>query len=211
MFNVCPECGGWTPDKKVDYQRAIAACPQCDAEIPVQLQPLFILTGASGAGKSATCMALMGRLTEVVVLEADILWFDYFHDPEKWSLLFDLWLRMCKNIGQSGRPVLLCGAGMGVPANLQASVEHRYFSTIHYLALTCDDATLTERLKARPAWRGIDDDFIKSQLEFNNWFKTEGPQQEPPIALLDTTDITVQESVRQVEEWVAQQLMKNTS
>jgi len=92
MFNVCPKCEQWTPEKQVDYQRSVAACPRCEAEVSLQLQPLFVLTGASGAGKSATCMALMGQLTDVVVLEADILWSEYFHDPAKWSELFDLYI-----------------------------------------------------------------------------------------------------------------------
>jgi len=202
MINVCPNCERWTPEKEVDSLRSVVICPECNGESSFQLQPLFILGGASGAGKTATCAALTGQFTEVVVLDADILWMDYFHDPAKWPELFDLWLRMCKNISQSGRPVLLCGAGMGVPANLQASVEHRYFSAIHYLALTCDDDALIERLQARPAWRGIDEQFIESQLEFNRWFKEDGPEQDPPIILLDTTDITVEESTQQVTAWV---------
>ena len=83
---------------------------------------------------------------------------------------------MAKNISQSGRPVVLFGAGMGVPDNLEACVEWRYFSKVHYLALVCDDAGLVKRLQSRPAWRhSADPAFVEEQLRFNQWFKARGP------------------------------------
>jgi hypothetical protein len=73
------------------------------------------------------------------------------------------WLRLAKNISQVGQPMVLFGAGVGVPANLEECVERRYFAVIHYLALVCDDAVLEQRqpgrnrrsrrrLDWRPAW-----------------------------------------------------------
>ena len=36
---------------------------------------------------------------------------------------------------------------------LYSCVERRYFGTLHYLALTCEDEVLVERLRPRPSWR----------------------------------------------------------
>ena len=54
---------------------------------------------------------------------------------------------MCKNIAQWGRPVVLFGAGFGVPHNIEPCVERRYFSSVEYLALVCSDASLAVRLE----------------------------------------------------------------
>ena len=110
---------------------------------------------------------------------------------------------MCKNIGQSGQPVALIGAGLGVPGNIEGCVERRYLSVVHYLALVCDDGVLVDRLRARPAWRGSgEDDWLSSQTAFNRWYKEEASRGEPPVELLDTTHITVEESLIEVEAWI---------
>ena len=68
-------------------------------------------------------------MIEVVLLEGDILWRPEFNRPEeKYRDLFETWLRMCKSISQSGRPVVMFTAGIGVPENVEGCVERRYFS-----------------------------------------------------------------------------------
>jgi hypothetical protein len=71
---------------------------------------------ASGSGKSTVCNHLIGKLQQLVLLDSDILWRESFNTPEnKYADFFETWLRMCKNIAQSGRPVVLFGAGLGYP------------------------------------------------------------------------------------------------
>jgi hypothetical protein len=107
---------------------------------------------------SAKCEVVNGQvLREVVVLEADILWRTEFDQPqENYRDFFETWLRMCKNISQAGKSVALLCAG-GTPENVEPCVERRYFSTVHYLALVCEDQELVERLQGRPAWRDSSD------------------------------------------------------
>lgn len=208
MFNVCPGCGQYRADRTIDAAQSTATCPACGHVQPFLHQPLLILSGASGAGKSTACLELTVTLDEVVVLESDILWCEPFHAPEQQALYMTLWLRMAKNIGQSGKPVLLCGAGLGVPANLESSVEARYFRTIRYLALVCDDELLAARLRARPAWRGAGgDEFVSSQVAFNRWFKEQAEQPGSPISLLDTTERSVADTCAGVREWVSATLL----
>ena len=112
-----------------------------------------------------------------MLLDADILWCPAFDKPDDgYRDFFEIWLRMAKNIGQSGRPVVLFGAGAGVPENIEPCVERRYFSAVHRLALVCDDDVLVERLRARPQWRNAGTTaFVESQVAFNRWFRETGP------------------------------------
>jgi len=204
MFNVCHKCGIYRADKIIDPAGPCAICPECGHAHLFRALPLMIVSGASCAGKSSVCNALLGQYTGAVLLDSDILWCSAFNTPENnYREFFEIWLRMSKNIGQSGRPVVLFGAGMGVPDNIEPCIERRYFSTVHYLALTCDDDTLTERLRTRPQWRGCADDaFLQSQINFNRWFKETGPTLDPPITLLDTTSTSPGETAAQVAAWI---------
>ena len=102
--------------------------------------------------------------------------------------------------------MVLFGAGMGVPENVEPCVERRYFSDIHYLALVCDDEVLAQRLKARPAWRGSGDQaYIDEHIHFNRWFK-EQEKSNTPISLLDTTDVFLETTIEQVKTWISEKV-----
>lgn len=165
----------------------------------------MLVGGASGTGKSAACSQLTGHLDAVVLLESDILWRPEFNSPEThYRDFFETWLRMAKNIGQSGRPVVLFGAGFAVADNIEPCVERRYFSTVHYLALVCDDTLLAERLRARPSWRESGDaGFIAGQQAFNHWLRDQ-EEPSPPITRLDTSNASVPEAASAVALWITQ-------
>jgi predicted kinase len=204
MFNVCHQCELYRVDKIIDPAGPYAICPGCGHKHTFRYLPLFIVSGASGTGKSTVCNALLGRFTDAVLLDSDILWCPAFNKPENdYRDFFEIWLRMSKNIGQSGRSVVLFGAGAGVPSNIEPCIERRYFSAVHYLALTCDDNVLTERLRARPQWRAsADDAFLQTQIDFNRWFREIGPTLDPSIALINTTTTTPEETATQVVMWI---------
>jgi hypothetical protein len=206
MINICPHCGSYRADKTIDPSGPYAVCPECGHKQPFLYLPLLVIGGASGAGKSSVCNFLLGKFQDAILLDSDILWRPEFNTPEDhYHAFFDLWLRMCKNIAQSGRPVALFGAGMGVPANLEGLVERRYFSAIHYLALVCDDEELARRLRARSAWRNSGgESWVESQIAFNRWFKEVGvrPAGQPPVELLDTTCVPLEKTAAQVAAWI---------
>ena len=120
MFNVCPHCGLYTDEKAIDPDGPFAICPHCGYRHRFVRLPLFIVTGASGAGKTATCVRLAPQMAECVCLEADIFWRQEFNTPENDYRAFrNLCLRLAKNIGQSGRPVALFGSA--VPAQYETA------------------------------------------------------------------------------------------
>jgi uncharacterized protein YukE len=205
MFNVCHKCGLYRRDKIIDPSGPYAICPECGHKHPFRQLPLLMVSGASGAGKSSVCQALLGTMESVIQLDGDIIWRAEFDTPgDNYRDYFETWLRLAKNISQSGRPVVSFGAGMGVPANIDPCIERRYFSTIHYLALVCDNEVLTQRLKARPAWRGSGEEaFIARQIQFNQWFKEKG---NPFASLIDTTNLTLETTAEQVKSWILEKV-----
>ncbi len=206
MMNVCFQCGMVHADMLIDSAGPFAICPECGFKHPFRQLPLLIVSGASGAGKSTVCHQLVGQATQAIVLDSDILWRTEFNRPEtKYRDYFETWLRVCKNIAQSGRPVVLFGAGVGVPDNLENCIERRYFSIIHYLALVCSDETLAGRLQQRPAWRGAHEPaYVEEHIRFNRWFKAYNSQ--PAIQLVDTTHVPVKETTRRVVSWIAENI-----
>lgn len=204
IFHVCWNCGAYHAEKQIIADGPLAVCPECGYRHQFRQLPLMLIGGASGAGKSTICQLLLGQLSEVVLLDTDTLWQPAFDTPaDDYHVFFTTWLRLAIDIAQSGRPVVLFGAGIGVPSNLEACVERRYFRGLHYLALTCDDALLVARLQQRPAWRGTQDPgFQQGQVAFNTWYRTQAPQLDPPVYVLDTTEQAVTETAAKVTAWI---------
>lgn len=56
---------------------------------------------------------------------------------------------------------------------------------------------------ARPNWRKSGSpENIERMLTFNNWLSENASQTEPPMALLDTTEKTIEETVKSIQEWL---------
>ena len=202
MFNVCPNCGELRPDKIILPDGPYAVCPRCEHQHKFLRLPLFVITGASGVGKSTTCLSLTAKTKDFVVMDSDILWRSEFNQPDTdYRNYRETWLRVCKNISQAGKSVVLCGASL--PEQFEQCIERRYFSEIHYLALVCSDEALESRLRSRPSWRNSsDEEYIKTHVAFNRWLKENARHAEPPMSLVDTSEITVDESVTRVEHWM---------
>jgi len=205
MFNVCPACGAYEVEKAIEPGGAAAAfagCPRCGHRQRFLRLPLFVVTGASGAGKSALALALPARLPECVTLESDILWGAGFDTTEDGYAAFrGLWLRLAKNVHQAGRPVVLCGSAL--PEQFEGRPERRYLAAIRYLALVCDERRLAERLRRRPAWRESGGDaFVAEMVRFNGWLGDHAARTSPPMDLLDTSELSVEEATERVAAWV---------
>jgi hypothetical protein len=206
VFNVCPHCGEYSVEKTIDPSGPYAICPFCHHTHSFLQQPLFIITGPSGAGKTTICLELVSLMNECVVLESDILWGAAPATSENgYQDYRDMWLRVAKNIGQAGRPVVLCGTAL--PEQFEACPERRYFSTLYYLAMVCDDALLKDRLKLRPQWRrSSSDDFVEQMLQFNRWLKEHATITNPPMTLYDSGRRSIQETTKDAAQWIRERL-----
>ncbi len=202
MFNVCPDCGEYSEEKSIDPNGPVAICPYCGHRHPFVQLPLFIITGASGSGKTTVCQELATHMTQCVFMESDILWRTEFATPDdNYRSYRNLWLRLAKNISQAGRPVVLCGSA--IPEQFESCPERRYFTTIHYLALVCAPEVLKQRLQSRPQWRQSSSlTFIKQMLDFNAWFMDHARQTKPPITLLNNTRLSIDETSEKIADWI---------
>ena len=208
-MNVCPACGAWEVEKRVEPREAgwaVAFCSACGTGQPFRRLPLFIVTGPSGAGKTTVMHQLLHTMPECVVVESDVLWGAIPEDgPGDYHTYLNVWLRLVKTIAQAGRPVLLCGTAL--PDQLETLPERRYVGDIHYLALTCDPAILRARLKARPAWRDSGSEaFIDRTLAFNAWLRTNAAATSPPMALHDTSHESPDVTAEVVRRWMRERL-----
>ncbi len=206
MFNVCPQCGQYSDEKVIDPQGPFAVCPFCHQPHRFVQLPLFVVTGASGAGKTTLGLTLAQTFDRCVTMDSDMLW-----GAVPWSRGDDhrgyhnTWLRVAKNIGQAGRPVVLLATSL--PEHFEHCPERRYFAQTHYLGVICDDGILAERLRSRPSWRGSDAPaVVADMLHFNSYLRANASAIAPPLSLLDTTAVTVQESTRATIEWIGARL-----
>lgn len=206
MFSVCPNCGEYCVEKSIDPSGPFAICPHCHYAHPFLQQPLFLISGASGTGKTTVCLSLVSILKECVVLEQDILWGMVPATPEdNYRGYRNVWLRVAKNIGQAGLPVVLCGTAL--PDQFEECPERRYFSTLYYLTLVCDDNLLVERLKSRPEWRMTHTpEVLENMVQFNRWLKANASLTNPPMTLYDTSHGDIGETVMFAVQWVRERL-----
>lgn len=172
---------------------------------PEKKQPLFIVTGASGVGKSTMCNLMMEQEETYIVMESDLLWHDMYNTPEDNYLAYRrLWMRVCATISKIGMPVVLCGCA--VPEQFENQPERDMFSEMHYLAVVCDDATLEHRMRNG---RNIHDaTWLQSSLDFNRWLKQHAGTTSPAIHLLDTTQTTPAQAATQADAWIRHMMKK---
>lgn len=171
---------------------------------PTKKQQLFIITGASCVGKSTLCEQLFLKEKKYIVMESDLLWNDIYNTPnDNYCEYRRLWMRVCSNISQIGKPVVLCGCA--VPEQFEYQPERKRFLDIHYLAVVSDSRILEDRM--RNGRKVNDQAWIQSSIDFNNWLKQNATLTAPSITLLDTTELTPQQAAEIAHEWIINRLI----
>lgn len=130
MMNVCLHCGEYRADKRIDPDGPNAVCPLCGHRHPFRQLPLLVVSGASGAGKSAVLRRLVGRIDRAVLLDADMLWRSEFDQPEEgYRGFLDLAASVQEHltVGQTGRALWGGSGRAGQPRGVRrAAVPGRY-------------------------------------------------------------------------------------
>lgn len=203
MLNTCIQCGKYCVQKEINELGTHSKCPYCGHEQAIKRQPLFVLTGASETGKSASAAQLYLREMDYMVMDCDQLWIDdVFDDHEGGYRKFrEVWLRLAKNMSQIGKPVLLVGCA--VPDQYEVCYERRYFSEIYYMALYCEPSALQARLEKK---YGVGDDYVKASLTYNQWLKENAALTSPQMCLLEVSDLTIKAISETLHKWMMSKL-----
>jgi hypothetical protein len=178
-----------------------AVCPECGrADDAAALGPLFIVTGASGSGKTAVLAPLARRLAgRCVTFGADLL-LDAAgalsgDRPVNWPAFRHAWLAVARGVAQSGMPTVLLGPF--IPRHLPELPARRWIGDIHFLALDCPDELRRARISARPPWRSRD---TEEQVEFGRWLRRNIADR------IDTSSGTPEDTAAAITAWIDRHL-----
>jgi 2-phosphoglycerate kinase len=200
MFSICPQC----QQRRTQYlfRGARHICANCSYSQPFTQLPLFVITGASGAGKSTIAMPLAHRLSAFTVLEVDtFLQCAPLNSETDYQEFRDYCLRVACEVMQNGQPVVLIGST--TPGQYEQCSHAGFFSSIHYCALVADDQILAGRLKARPDWRkSRDPRQVEVMLVYNRWFKDHA--EKFGLHVIDNSTQSIDDCVTDVMVWLDQ-------
>jgi broad-specificity NMP kinase len=161
--------------------------------------PLFIVTGASGVGKTTVMHELRVLFPDLVVLSTDDDNFgstkiDY---QDRFNVLFHFAASAIKsNIG-----TIICGTVM--PWDAQKCDTYHDFSEVCFINLHCDDDTRNNRLRNRLDKDTWTDEMLKAHEEFAQWLLANADTAyNPPMPTIDTTLTPPAEIALQIREFV---------
>lgn len=197
MVDICPRCGSYDWDKTVDGNKI--TCPKCGHSWDFLKLPLFVVTGASGVGKTATVQALQARSREFVCMDGDMLYNLLPHETAADCLAqTEQTMVFSRNIMQCGKPAVWARAG-----NIDLLAEAygaQFFSKISVLALVCPEQELRRRMTEG---RGIQDPgWLQSSTDYNRYFWEHDRIGSVAFDRLDIGNLTVSEAARRVEGWL---------
>jgi hypothetical protein len=116
--------------------------------------PLFVVTGASGAGKTTITGPLRRLLPQCEVFEVDAI---LSVAALGWDAWRSAWLMVAREVALGGRATVLTGSL--TPDQLARLPARKLVGPIYFANLDCRDDVLAERLRA-----GIDPSFDTSVL-----------------------------------------------
>jgi hypothetical protein len=193
----CMTCGPDAALRRDPLARTLH-CDRCGDVQQVPALPLFVVTGASGAGKSTVTGPLRGLLPECDIFEADAT---LQVAGTGWDIWRDTWLRLAHEVALNGRVSVLCGSLL--PGQLESVPARKLLGPIHFCNLDCPDEVLAERLLARPSWRHADSGtFILEHQRFAAWLRM---HIRPSF---DASVLTPAEAAAQIATWVRALLAK---
>jgi RNase adaptor protein for sRNA GlmZ degradation len=184
-------CGPDVVVERVDG--AVLRCPSCGDEQRIPALPLFVVTGASGTGKSTVMEPLRARLPDVEVFDVDVT---LQVAAIGWDVWRDTWLRLVHAVALNGRVCVLCGSL--TPDQLETLPARKLIGSIHFCLLDCPDETLADRLRSRPPWRDSSSDAMIAQHQrFAAWLRAN------IRPCLDTNELTPDQTADRIASWIS--------
>ena len=197
MVDICPKCGDYKWDKTVTG--SAITCQRCGHSWDFLKLPLFIVTGASGVGKTTTVQALQSASRDFVCMDSDMLYNLMPHETsEDYMAQTEQMMVFARNIMQCGKPTVWTRAGN--IDMLDKAYGTRFFSGIYVLALVCAESELRRRMRSG---RGISDTgWVQSSVDYNRYFMEHGSIGGVPYETLDVTGMTVGGAASAAERWM---------
>lgn len=186
-------CG---PSVAVERRDRVLRCPRCGDEEQVPDLPLFVVTGASGTGKSTVTKPLRRQLPDCEVFETDALLHVAALGLDAYR---STWLRLAHDIALNGRVTVLTGSLL--PSQLETLPGRKLIGPIRFCTLDCPDAVIAGRLHGRASWRGASKETaVAEHQRFAAWLRT---HVQP---CYDTSVLSPAETAEQIAAWVRQNL-----
>lgn len=166
----------------------------------MQKLPLFIITGASGVGKTTVMQILRDLMPEFVVFSTDIDNFGTTAAKLEYQDRHNLLLHFAYAVAQSGRGTIICGTFM--PWDAQKCDTYNNFSKVCFINLHCDDATRNSRLRNRDDKAMWTDDMLKQHEQFAQWLLDNAETHyNPPMPTIDTTSTSPSQVAEQIKRY----------
>jgi broad-specificity NMP kinase len=161
--------------------------------------PIFLITGASGSGKTTIISELYKQCPEHIVLDLDAL----HHTLNDWKLIKNVWIHIANQIALNNRTTILCGTFM--PGEFeQADLKDKFQP--YFIGLHCTDEVRAARLRTR----GWPEELILEHKQFNNWLLNNADKAfKPEMPLIDTSTMLPDKVAAKVKDIVDQTLNKD--
>jgi dephospho-CoA kinase len=135
-------------------------CTACGAQTPANTLPLFLISGASGTGKSTLVPHLRTRLPDCLVVGADLL-VDLTHRDR--AAFLQRWIRIAYATAQCGRPLVL--AGVIESEEIERHGERGLLTgPVYLVGLDCGEDVRRERLRRRPRWANLAPEKLEARI-----------------------------------------------
>ncbi len=130
----CYVCGGYS----IKCRELIGCigtfiCSACNNQFTRTVLPLFIITGASGVGKSAVIEPLQHLLSDYGVFDKDLMW------AKDWDMAYNNFFRIAFALAQGNMKTVIVGTI--VPEHLEGLSDRDLVGDIFYINLHTDDET----------------------------------------------------------------------
>lgn len=192
----CYVCGGYTVKRRALIQcTGTFVCDECGFRFTKTVLPLFIVTGASGAGKSTIIEPLQHRLKAYGVFDKDQIW------ANNWDMVANNFFRIASALAQGGRKTVVVGTI--VPHHLEGLSDRDLVGDIFYINLHTDDQTRRIRLTTRRKWGLPSEEFIQAHARFATQLLQDAETKfGHPMPTIDTTFNSPEEVAEQVADWI---------
>ena len=168
----------------------------------ISMKNFILVSAACGVGKTTIKDEINSKnlLENYICIDTDevgINWWDYAGTENESQFSVDC-IKEAVKLSEDKNLVFF---GCLNPADFLLKIDiPEEITSSYFIGMSCSDEEITRRLKARPAERMCgSDEFIASQIEYNNWFKKNTGKFN---FYIDNTNQTIAETALQIANFI---------